>query len=102
MSIKIPTEVYNEMVLRVPEGDRSSFIRQAILEKLDNTPRPDRLLELGERMSKIEQEFAEIKKYLADLEVLTYERGKVNPHAFCAASVSFRSFRVSSTGGSPR
>jgi len=47
VSIKIPIEVYNEMVLRVPEGDRSGFIRQAILEKLDNTPRPDRLLELG-------------------------------------------------------
>jgi len=90
VSIKIPTEVYNEMVLRVPEGDRSSFIRQAILEKLDNTPRPDRLLELGGRMSKIEQEFAEIKKYLADLEVLTYERGKVNPHAFCIDDVDHK------------
>jgi len=90
VSIKIPTEIYNEMVLRVPEGDRSSFIRQAILEKLENTPRPDILLELGERMSKIEREFAEIKKYLADLELLTYERGKVNPHAFCIDDVDHK------------
>ena len=90
VSIKLPIEVFNEMVLRVPEGDRSRFIRQAILEKLENTPRPDKLLELGARMSKVEQEFAEIKKYLADLEVLTYERGKVNPHAFCIDDVDHK------------
>ena len=90
VSIKIPTEVYNEMALRVPEGDRSSFIRQAIMEKLDGTPRPDRLLELGERMSRIERELAEIKKYLADLEVLTYERGKINPHTFCIDEVDHK------------
>jgi Arc/MetJ-type ribon-helix-helix transcriptional regulator len=87
VSVKIPTEVYDEMALRVPEGDRSSFIRQAILEKLESTPRPDRLLELGERMSRMEREFAEIKRYLADLEVLTYERGKINPHTFCIDNV---------------
>ena len=87
VSIKIPTEVYDEMALRVPEGDRSSFIRQAILEKLEATPRPDRLRELSERMTKIEHEFAEIKKYLADLEVLTFEHGKINPHTFCIDEV---------------
>ena len=90
VSIKIPTEIYNEMVLRVPEGDRSSFIRQAILEKLENTPKPDRILELGERMSKIERAFAEVKKYLADLELLTYERGKINPHIFCIDDVDHK------------
>ncbi len=90
VSIKIPAEIYSEMVLRVPEGDRSSFIRQAIVEKLESTPRPDKLLELGERMSKIEGEFAEIRKYLADLELLTYERGKINPHAFCIDEVDHK------------
>lgn len=90
VSIKIPAEIYNEMVLRVSEGDRSSFIRQAIVEKLESTPRPDKLLELGERMSKIEGEFAEIRKYLADLELLTYERGKINPHAFCIDEVDHK------------
>ena len=30
----------------------------------------------------MEQELAEIRKYLADLEMLTYERGKANPHTF--------------------
>ena len=83
ISAKIPEEVYSEMVLRVPEGDRSSFIREAIMEKLQNTPKTDRLLELTERMSKIEREFGEIRKYLADLELLTYQHGKINPHAFC-------------------
>ncbi len=90
VSIKMPADVYDEMALRVPEGDRSGFIRQAILEKLQNTPRPDKLFELGERMSKIEREFAEVKKYLADLEILTFERGKINPHAFCVDDVDHK------------
>jgi len=83
ISAKIPEEVYGEMVLRVPEGDRSNFIREAIIEKLQNTPKTDKLLELTERMGKIESEFAEIRKYLADLELLTFQHGKINPHTFC-------------------
>jgi Arc/MetJ-type ribon-helix-helix transcriptional regulator len=83
VSVKIPEEVYHEMVLRIPEGDRSSFVREAIIEKLQKTPRADKLLELEERMSQIEREFGEIRKYLADLELLTYQHGKINPHAFC-------------------
>jgi hypothetical protein len=83
VSAKIPEEVYNEMVIRVPEGDRSNFIREAIIEKLQKTPKADKLLALEERMGKIETEFGEIRKYLADLELLTYEHGKINPHAFC-------------------
>jgi metal-responsive CopG/Arc/MetJ family transcriptional regulator len=83
VSLKIPEEVYNEMVIRVPEGDRSNFIREAIIEKLQKTPKADKLLELEERMRKIETEFGEIRKYLADLELLTYEHGKINPHSFC-------------------
>jgi len=83
ISVKVPEEVYSEMVLRVPEGDRSSFIREAIVEKLQNTPRADKLLALQERMNKIEQELADVRKYLADLELLTYQRGEINPHTFC-------------------
>ena len=33
VSAKIPEEVYRELVLRVPDGERSSFIRDAIMEK---------------------------------------------------------------------
>jgi len=83
ISAKIPIEVYSEMTLRIPEGDRSNFIREAIIEKLQNTPKTDKLLELIERMTKIEREFGEIRKYLADLELLTYQHGKINPHTFC-------------------
>jgi Arc/MetJ-type ribon-helix-helix transcriptional regulator len=82
VSLKLPKEVYNEMVLRIPEGDRSNFIREAIMEKLQKTPKADKLLELDERMSKIEQRVGEIRKYLADLELLTYQHGKINPHTF--------------------
>ncbi len=82
ISAKIPETIYDEMLLRVPEGDRSSFIRDAIMEKLQKTPKPDKLLEFEQRLGKIEKEFSEIRKYLADLELLTYERSKVNPHTF--------------------
>ena len=82
ISIKVPDEVYKELVLRVPEGDRSNFIRDAIMEKLQKTPKADRVLELEHRFEKMWQEFSEVRKYLADLELLTYERGKVNPHSF--------------------
>ena len=83
ISAKIPDEVYKEMILRVPEGDRSNFVRDAIAEKLQKTPKPDRILELEERVGKMEKELSEIRKYLADLELLTYGREKANPHSFC-------------------
>jgi hypothetical protein len=71
------------MILRVPEGDRSNFIRDAIVEKLQKTPKPDKILELEKRMGKMESECSEIRKYLADLELLTYGREKANPYTFC-------------------
>ena len=83
VSVKLSDNVYYELALRVPEGDRSNFIREAIMEKLQNTPKADKLCALEERMGKIEREFGEFRKYLADLELLTYEHGKINPHTFC-------------------
>ena len=68
------------MALRIPEGDRSTFIREAISEKLQKTPKADKLLALQERMDKIEQEFGQIRKYLSDLEILTFQHGKIDPH----------------------
>jgi hypothetical protein len=82
ISAKIASEVYNELMLRVPEGDRSAFIRDAILEKLDQTPKPDRILGLERRVEALEKTVSEVKKYLADLELLTYGQGKTNPHTF--------------------
>jgi len=83
ISVKIPEEVYKELLLRVPEGERSNFIRDAIIEKLQKTPKPDKILEFEKRLEKLEAEFSQIRKYLADLELLTYDRGKTNPHTFC-------------------
>jgi len=82
ISIKVPEEVYKEMLLRIPEGERSNFVRDAILEKLEKTPKPDKILELEQRVGKIETEFSQLRKHLADLELLTYERENTNPHAF--------------------
>ena len=90
VSVKIPEEVYKEMILRIPEGERSSFIRDAIMERLQKTPKPDKILELEQRVDKMEKEFSEIRKYLADLELLTYERGKINPYTFCVDEVDHK------------
>ncbi len=90
ISAKVPDAVYKEMVLRVPEGDRSGFIRDAIVEKLEKTPKADKLLDLEQRVSGIEMQFAEVKKCLADLELLTYDRGRTNPHAFCVDDVDHK------------
>ena len=90
ISVKISEDVYKEMVLRVPEGERSNFNRSAILEKLQKTPRPDKIRELEQRMDKMEGAFSEIKKYLANLELLTYERGKTNAYTFCIDETDHR------------
>lgn len=83
VSAKIPEEVFEELALRVPEGERSDFIREAILEKLQKTPRPDKIFELEQKVGKLEADLSEIKRYLTELEVFTFEKGKVNPHTFC-------------------
>lgn len=83
VSAKIPEELYKELLLRVSEGERSDFIRNAIAEKLQHVPRPDRVLALENRVETLETQFSGIKKTLADLELLAFERGKVNPHEFC-------------------
>jgi hypothetical protein len=83
VSAKVSDDVYKELILRVPEGDRSDFIREAIMEKLQKTPKANKLLELETRMGKIEAELSSMRKYLADLELLTYGDRKVDPKTFC-------------------
>ena len=90
ISAKIPDEVYKELALRIPEGERSDFIRKAILEKLEKTPRPDKIFKLEQKIGKLETELFTIKKYLAELEVLTYEKDRVNPHAFCIDEIDHK------------
>ena len=82
VSAKLPEEIYKEFVFRVSEGERSTFIRDAITEKLQKVPRPDKIFGLEGRVGKLEGELSEIKNILAKLEVLTYERGVINPHTF--------------------
>jgi hypothetical protein len=82
VSAKVADEVYKELILRTSEGDRSNFIRDAIMEKLQKTPKPDKILELENRLDCLEKEFSTIRKNLADLELLTYDRGKTDPHKF--------------------
>jgi hypothetical protein len=83
ISAKIPEKLYKEFALRIPEGERSTFIREAILEKLEKTPRPDRIFGLEQKVNQLENEVNKIKDGLANLELLTYEGEKMNPHAFC-------------------
>lgn len=83
ISIKIQKNIFAEIALRVPEGERSSFIRDAIIMKLQDTPQPNKILSIEKKIKKIEGDISKIKISLTDLEVLTYDRGKVNPHTFC-------------------
>jgi Arc/MetJ-type ribon-helix-helix transcriptional regulator len=82
VTVKLPEVVYQEMALRIPEGERSDFIREAINEKLQRTPKPDKLLALEARMSQLEEQFGQIKKYLSDLDILTFQHGKINPYKY--------------------
>lgn len=90
ISVKVPSELYAELALRIPEGERSSFIREAIIEKLGRTPRSARVLELERRIDRIEKDLTGIKRGLADLEMLTYGKDKVNPHAFCIDEIDHK------------
>ncbi len=90
ISAKIPEEVYQELALRIPEGKRSDFIREAITEKLQKVPRPDKIFELEQKIGNLETDLSAIKKSLAELELLTYEKGKVNPHAFCIDDIDHK------------
>jgi hypothetical protein len=90
VSARIPEEVYKEFALRIPEGERSDFIRDSIMEKLQRVPRPDKLFELEKKVKDLEIGLAEIRKYLTDLEVLTFDKGKANPHAFCLDETDHR------------
>ena len=90
VSAKIPEKVYGELILRVPEGKRSNFIRDAIMEKLQRTPRPDKIFELERKIEDLEVDISKIKKSLAELEILTYEKDKINPHVFCIDEIDHR------------
>ncbi len=90
ISAKIPEKVYRELVLRVPDGERSSFIREAIMEKLQTVPRPDKILELERKTAKLEKDISDIRNHLAELEVLTYGSASVNPHTFCIDEIDHK------------
>ncbi|MCS7119886.1 MAG: hypothetical protein RMJ07_05095 [Nitrososphaerota archaeon] len=90
LTVKVPKNIFAEIAIRVPEGERSNFVRDAIIEKLQRTPAPDKILELERRIRRIEDDLAQIKKSLADLELLTYERGKVNPYSFCIDEIDHK------------
>jgi len=90
VSAKIPEKVYKELLLRIPEGERSDFIRKAIIEKLQRTPRPDKILELEQKIVDLQDDISKIRKSLAELEILTYEKGKMNPHVFCIDEVDHK------------
>jgi hypothetical protein len=71
VSAKIPEEVFKELALRIPEGERSTFIREAILEKLEKTPRPDRVLGLEQKVNQLENAVNKIKDGLASTKSTT-------------------------------
>jgi len=90
ISVKMPEKLYAELAVRIPEGERSIFIRDAIIEKLEKTPRADKILELERKIEHLESDLSMIKTYLSDLEILSYDRGRVNPHVFCIDDVDHK------------
>jgi hypothetical protein len=90
VSTKIPEEIFNEFALRVPRGERSAFIRNAVIEKLQSVPRPDKTLQMEKRLDKLEKQLSQIKTSLADLEMLTLGSGKTNPHSFCIDEIDHK------------
>ena len=79
VSAKLPKNLYQELALRVPEGERSSFIREAIFEKLEKTPRSNKILELEKKVCQLSKTVNTIKNSLAQLEIVAHESGKTNP-----------------------
>ena len=67
VSAKIPKDVYKELALRIPEGERSDFIRDAIMDKLQKTPRPDKIFELEQKIDKLEADLSEVDHLLLRL-----------------------------------
>jgi len=41
-------------------------------------------------MKKVEEEFGQIRKYLADLEILTFQHGKIDPRQFATDDVDHK------------
>jgi hypothetical protein len=76
VSIKMPQQIYNEMILRISKSERSAFIREAIIERLQKIPKADKILELEQRLEKIE-------KYLTNMVPLKHMGEKVNAYTFC-------------------
>ncbi len=83
VSAKIPNILFQELALRISEGERSAFIREAIFEKLQKTPRPKKLLELEQKLTNLQKDVNKIRNSLAKLEILTCENEKINPYIFC-------------------
>jgi len=82
-TVKLPKRLLEELQLRVPRGVRGDFVRDAIAKELEDVPRPDRLSVLEQRIDRAESEIGEVKKTLAQFDILTYEREKVNPLNYC-------------------
>ena len=87
VSAKLPDKLYKELALRIPEGERSAFIREAIFEKLEKIPRPNKLLKLEKSLNQLTKTVTTIKNSLAQLEILAHESGKTNPYVFCVDSI---------------
>jgi len=76
VSVKMPEQLYNEMILRIPKNERSTFIREAIMEKIQKIPKADKILELEQRLEKIE-------RCLTNIVPLKHIVERVNAYTFC-------------------
>ena len=86
LTVRIPKKLLEELELKIPKNRRSVFVREAIEEKIRKIPVFVRLKEIEDRLERLENEVGEVKKVLAEFDLLTYEREK-NPYSFCQDEV---------------
>lgn len=86
-TVKIPRQLFEEIELRVPKGIRGEFIREAITEKVRKIPLSQRLDKIEEKLSYIEVEVGELKKTLAELDLLSNPKDKINISTICRDTI---------------
>jgi len=73
VSFKIPEENYNQIILHIPKGQKSNFIKNATMEKLQKLPTIDKVLELEQRINNLEKQVAMLKQQANEKEKAHFE-----------------------------
>lgn len=87
LTVKLPKNLVDELKLKVPKGKLSTFIRDAIIDKIQKTPAYERLEDVEKRLFEIENLVGKIVKALAEIGVKVYDKNESNIYSFCRDEV---------------